>query len=60
MRQTSDRSKWKKSTGHNQVIVNEGIWKKIMWNAIGIGIYKEYAVVWFGEIEDNTVIQNCN
>lgn len=49
---------WKKSTGHNQVIVNEGIWKKIMWNAIGIGIYKEYAVVWFGEIEDEPVL-NC-
>ena len=43
---------WKLSHGHNQVIINEGIWKKVKWNAIGIGVYKEYGVVWFGEMED--------
>ena len=43
---------WKKSSGHNAVIVNEGSWKKIKWNAIGIGIYKGYAVVWFGKEPD--------
>lgn len=31
---------WKTSTGHNQVTINDGIWKKITWNAIGVGIYK--------------------
>jgi uncharacterized protein YkwD len=39
---------WKKSPGHNAVIVNTGIWKGQKWNAIGIGIYKNYATVWFG------------
>jgi uncharacterized protein YkwD len=51
---------WKESTGHNQVIINEGIWTKIKWNAIGIGIYKEYGVVWFGELEDKTQLSVCN
>jgi uncharacterized protein YkwD len=51
---------WKVSTGHNQVIINDGIWKKIKWNAIGIGIYKEYGVVWFGELKDDTKIDRCN
>lgn len=40
---------WKKSSGHNTVIINEGNWKKRPWNAIGIGLYKGFAVVWFGE-----------
>jgi uncharacterized protein YkwD len=43
---------WKVSNGHNQVIINEGIWKNMKWNAIGIGIYKEYGVVWFGDLAD--------
>lgn len=43
---------WKKSQGHNTVIVNMGIWKDYSWNAIGIGIYKGFAVVWFGVEED--------
>jgi uncharacterized protein YkwD len=51
---------WKVSPGHNQVIINEGIWKPIKWNAIGIGIYKEYGVVWFGELPDDSSSSNCN
>lgn len=38
---------WKKSVNHNNVIVNKTIWKE-PWNAIGIGIFGNYAVVWFG------------
>ena len=43
---------WKSSSGHNAVIINQGIWKN-PWNAIGIGLYKNYAVVWFGNEIDN-------
>jgi len=43
---------WKKSKGHNMVVVNKGIWKEVEWNAIGIGIYKDFAVVWFGKEPD--------
>lgn len=42
---------WKKSSGHNAVIVNGDIWKD-KWNAIGIGMHKGFAVAWFGKEED--------
>ena len=40
---------WKNSSGHNNVIINVGKWDDNEWNAIGIGIYKGFAAVWFGE-----------
>ncbi len=43
---------WQGSPGHNAVIVNSGIWKDLHWNAIGVGIYGGFAVVWFGAEED--------
>lgn len=43
---------WKKSTGHNNVILNKDIWKSHGWGAIGVAIYKGYSVVWFGEEAD--------
>ena len=43
---------WKKSTGHNNVIINKDIWKKTQWKSIGIGINGQYATVWFGKEDD--------
>ena len=51
---------WKVSPGHNPVIVNDGIWKKVKWNAVGIGLYREYGVVWFGEVADDSQLKNCD
>jgi uncharacterized protein YkwD len=51
---------WKKSPSHNPLIINEGIWNKVQWKAIGIGVYKEYGIVWFGEAEDDTPLSLCN
>ena len=42
---------WKGSPGHNQVILNQGIWKDADWKGMGVGIYGGYAVVWFGEVK---------
>ncbi|GIV36643.1 MAG: hypothetical protein KatS3mg032_1022 [Cyclobacteriaceae bacterium] len=39
---------WKKSEGHHNVIINRGIWQRISWKAMGVGINQRYAVVWFG------------
>lgn len=50
---------WKTSPGHNMVIINEGTWKNATWKAIGIGLYKEYGVVWFGELEDEAKPDPC-
>lgn len=43
---------WKKSSGHNAVIINEGVWERWGWNAIGIGVFGGYGVVWFGKAKD--------
>jgi len=43
---------WKKSSGRNNVILNKENWEDRGWNAIGIGIYKGYSCVWFGQESD--------
>lgn len=43
---------WQKSKGHNPIIINEGMWEKVNWGAIGVAVYEQYAVVWFGEMQD--------
>ena len=45
-------SGWKSSKHHNATIINLGIWKKKKWNAIGIGMHRDFATVWFGTAED--------
>jgi len=51
---------WKNSFPHNAVILNQGIWNDNNWRAIGIGIYKGYAAIWFGEDFDNYSTTNLN
>jgi hypothetical protein len=46
-------AQWKASPGHNQVMVNEGIWADSTWKAVGIGIDGDFANIWFGEVTDN-------
>ncbi|MHA6262401.1 hypothetical protein ACXYMO_04295 [Arenibacterium sp. CAU 1754] len=52
---------WKGSSGHNDVILNNGIWANSNWNAIGIGVEIDTSVsnyggkiyhVWFGRSAD--------
>jgi uncharacterized protein YkwD len=43
---------WQESSAHNDVILSQDIWKDYAWQAIGIGIYKNYAVIWFGKEAD--------
>ncbi len=50
---------WQKNKGHNEVILNKGIWKAMKWQAIGISIYDNYAVVWFGAIPDPDKTARC-
>lgn len=50
---------WKISPGHNPLLINSGTWSKVKWKAIGIGIYKEYGLVWFGEVADEEVVSDC-
>jgi len=44
---------WQGSSGHNDVILNQGIWaSRDPWPAMGAGIFGGYAVVWFGDMTD--------
>jgi uncharacterized protein YkwD len=45
-------SGWKSSKAHHAVIINQGTWKSITWKALGVGLYKNYAVIWFGREAD--------
>src|SRR5690554_6174624 len=44
---------WKESPNHNNVILNNGMWKSLEWNAMGVGIYQGFAAIWFGEEPDS-------
>jgi len=43
---------WKSIDYFNSFLMNTGKWQGKRWNAIGIGIYENYAVAWFGEVPD--------
>ncbi len=50
---------WKSSSGHNPLLINSGIWTKKEWKAIGIGVFANYAVVWFGDVDDPSELTPC-
>jgi len=43
---------WKLSPGHNAVLINKEEWKFAEWNAIGVGINRDFVCVWFGQEND--------
>jgi len=45
-------SAWKKSAGHNAVIISEGIWADHPWKAMGMAVRGGFSCVWFGEETD--------
>ena len=51
---------WKKSKAHNPLLINSGMWAKVTWKAIGVGIHGNYAAVWFGEAGDEEQTVACN
>ncbi len=50
---------WKKSPSHNPLIINKGIWEKMNWQAMGVGLYGNYGVVWFGLAADPSEVRIC-
>ncbi len=44
---------WQNSAKHNEVILNRGIWSDAEWEAIGVGMYKGVACVWFGHEKES-------
>jgi uncharacterized protein YkwD len=45
-------SLWQSSPGHNEVILNQGIWADLPWGALGADIHQGFAVLWFGAEAD--------
>ena len=45
---------WQGSRPHNAVMLNKGIWKDVKWGAVGVGIYKSQAAIWFGKEADES------
>lgn len=43
---------WKSIDYFKGFLMNTGKWQGKIWNAIGIGIYENYACAWFGELPD--------
>lgn len=39
---------WKKSTLHNSIILNLGMFKGMAWDEVGIAVNGPYAALWFG------------
>ena len=49
---------WQNSRGHHEVMINAATWKKVNWAGMGVGIYEEWAVVWFAEKADSESDRN--
>jgi hypothetical protein len=45
-------AEWKNVDYFNSFLMNTGRWQEKKWNAIGIAIYENFAIAWFGEIAD--------
>jgi hypothetical protein len=50
---------WIRSPAHLPLIINSGQWEQVTWNAIGVGVYGKYAVVWFGREPDPSDYSIC-
>jgi hypothetical protein len=44
--------KWKKNPTNKEILLTSGYWEKVTWNAVGIGMFGNYATVWFGKLPD--------
>jgi len=43
---------WKSIGYFNSFLLNTGKWQGQKWEALGVGIYENYACAWFGEVSD--------
>ena len=49
MTTTKALSQWKRSPGHNTLMINAGQWGRIQWRGVGASILGGHAVLWFGD-----------
>ena len=49
MTTTQALNQWKRSPGHNTLMINAGQWGRIQWRGVGASILGGHAVLWFGD-----------
>lgn len=42
-------TQWQNSPAHNDVILNQNTWAGVSFHGLGVGVYGNYAVLWFGD-----------
>jgi uncharacterized protein YkwD len=47
---------WSQSPGHANTILNTGVFRKLKWEAMGIGMHGNYAIAWFGAAKDSSKV----
>lgn len=45
---------WKGSPAHHAVVLSQGHWAQMPWQAMGAAISQHFAVVWFGPLPDRS------
>jgi len=55
---------WQSSTGHNDVLLNQGNWESFTWQAIGVGVEavgsNAYVYAWFAtETDPSSALEPC-
>jgi hypothetical protein len=52
---------WKSTALTNEMMLNQGKWKNMIWKSVGVGLLNGYASVWFGDETDYLQgIRLCN
>jgi hypothetical protein len=44
--------RWRTSPEHNALILETGKWAQSHWRALGVGIYRDVAIIWVGSMDD--------
>jgi hypothetical protein len=45
-------NQWRETSAARSLITNFKAWESYEWNALGVAIYKGFAILWFGEVTD--------
>lgn len=51
---------WRSSRDHLDVILETGPWRGARWQAMGIGLDGQFAVIWFGKAPDTGPVQRAS
>jgi hypothetical protein len=47
-------NQWRETSAARSLMTNFKAWESFEWNALGVAVYKGFAILWFGEVKDNS------